>query len=95
MRVGDKWEKQSKRNGLHHNNLGLAIAASVAMLIFACVVTGHIDSVLASDNNEAPPPSGEHSLQKVRVGDIEMSYRTFGKGEPLLLVHGFGGSMDV
>jgi pimeloyl-ACP methyl ester carboxylesterase len=94
MGVGEKWEKQSKRNRLHHNNLGLAIAASVAMLIFAAVVTGHIDSVLASDNNEVPP-SGEHPLQKVKVGDIEMSYRTFGKGEPLLLVHGFGGSMDV
>jgi len=94
MRVGEKRENQSKRNRLHHDNLGFAIAASVAMLICTAVVTGHIDSVLASDNNQVSA-SGEHSLQKVKVGDIEMSYRTFGKGEPLLLVHGFGGTMDV
>jgi pimeloyl-ACP methyl ester carboxylesterase len=33
-------------------------------------------------------------LEKVRVGDIEMAYKTFGKGDPILLIQGVGGSMD-
>ena len=33
-------------------------------------------------------------LEKVRVGDIEMAYKMFGKGDPILLIQGVGGSMD-
>ena len=32
-------------------------------------------------------------LQKVHVGDIEMAYKMFGKGDPILLIQGVGGSM--
>ena len=33
-------------------------------------------------------------LEKVHVGDIEMAYKMFGKGDPILLIQGVGGSMD-
>ena len=34
-------------------------------------------------------------LEKVRVGDIEMAYKMFGKGDPILLNKGVAGSMDA
>ncbi len=33
-------------------------------------------------------------LEKVHVGDIEMAYKMFGNGDPILLIQGVGGSMD-
>jgi pimeloyl-ACP methyl ester carboxylesterase len=33
--------------------------------------------------------------QKVRVGDIDIAYKIFGKGEPLLLIPGFAMTMDI
>src|SRR5215510_7110689 len=33
-------------------------------------------------------------LQKVHVGDIDVGYKMFGKGEPFLLIGGIGSKMD-
>ena len=33
-------------------------------------------------------------LKKVHVGDIDVAYKMFGKGDPILLIQGVGGSMD-
>jgi pimeloyl-ACP methyl ester carboxylesterase len=33
-------------------------------------------------------------VEKVHVGDIDVGYKMFGKGEPILLIQGLGGSMD-
>jgi pimeloyl-ACP methyl ester carboxylesterase len=33
--------------------------------------------------------------KKIRVGDIEIAYKTFGKGDPILLISGSGNVMDV
>jgi pimeloyl-ACP methyl ester carboxylesterase len=33
-------------------------------------------------------------VEKVHVGDIDIAYKTFGKGEPILLIQGLGGSMN-
>ena len=33
-------------------------------------------------------------LKKVHVGDIDIAYKMFGKGDPILLIQGVGGSMD-
>lgn len=33
--------------------------------------------------------------KKVRVGDIDISYRMFGQGYPLVLIMGFSGTMDI
>ena len=32
-------------------------------------------------------------IKQVRVGDIDISYKTFGKGDPILLIMGYAGSM--
>ena len=34
-------------------------------------------------------------MKKVTVGDIEIAYKTFGRGEPILLISGSGNVMDV
>ena len=34
-------------------------------------------------------------IKKVHVGDIDIAYKTFGKGEPILLVSGAGGDMNA
>ena len=34
------------------------------------------------------------TLKKVRVGDIDIAYKMFGKGEPILLISGAGGDMN-
>jgi len=34
-------------------------------------------------------------LHKVQVDDIQIAYKTFGRGEPLLLIMGFSGTMDM
>jgi len=31
--------------------------------------------------------------KQARVGDIDISYKTFGKGDPILLIMGYAGSM--
>ena len=33
-------------------------------------------------------------VEKVHVGDIDIAYKTFGKGEPILLIYGLGGNMS-
>jgi pimeloyl-ACP methyl ester carboxylesterase len=33
-------------------------------------------------------------LEKVHVGDIDVGYKKFGKGDPILLIQGIGGSMN-
>jgi hypothetical protein len=33
--------------------------------------------------------------KKVHVGDIDITYKTFGKGDPILLISGNGNVMDV
>jgi len=33
-------------------------------------------------------------VEKVHVGDIDVGYKMFGKGEPILLIQGLGGSMN-
>ena len=35
------------------------------------------------------------SLKKVHVGDIDIAYKTFGKGDPFLLISGSGLAMDM
>ncbi len=44
--------------------------------------------------------SSQQTLEKggirmVAVGDIEMAYQTFGEGDPLLLIMGYSGTMDL
>src|SRR5438552_2448968 len=41
-------------------------------------------------------PAGEPAaIQHVVVGDLHVAYRVWGQGEPLLLITGFGATMDI
>ena len=37
----------------------------------------------------------EIPLEKVRVGDIDVGYKVFGKGEPIILFNGASDNMDA
>lgn len=61
---------------------------------------GQVESI--SNNESTLPYSNSESVsidkvnpKKVIVGDIEIAYKTFGKGEPILLISGSGNVMDV
>ena len=54
------------------------------------------------NNNELTLPDSSEFVsidkidpKKVIVGDIEIAYKTFGRGEPILLISGSGNVMDV
>ena len=62
--------------------------------------SGQVESI--SNNESTLPDSNSESVsidkvntKKVIVGDIEMAYKTFGRGEPILLISGSGNVMDV
>src|SRR5215813_10847428 len=45
-------------------------------------------------NNANPLNIKNIPVKKVHVGDIDIAYKTFGKGEPFLLIGGVGDKMD-
>jgi hypothetical protein len=47
-----------------------------------------------NSNNANPINIQNIPVKKVHVGDIDIAYKTFGKGEPFLLISGLGGTMD-
>src|SRR5689334_18198684 len=63
----------------------------VALALGAVAVAGV--SALASTARAAAAPAPQEG--KTTVGDIEMAYRIQGEGEPLLLIMGLAGTMDI
>jgi hypothetical protein len=47
------------------------------------------------DSNSEFVSIDKAEIKKVIVGDIEIAYKTFGRGEPILLISGSGNVMDV
>jgi pimeloyl-ACP methyl ester carboxylesterase len=88
-----------------NENLLLAFLI-ISTVIFSCIILdnmmtnivyGQIGSdLLVSNRNTANLINLEDiPLEKVQVGDIEIAYRLFGKGEPLILHNGASDSMDA
>src|SRR5687768_9494946 len=85
----------------------LFIVVFISTLIFSCmtVVNGFTNVTYGQTNaTQAIPTSNvttslvntqDIPLQKVRVGDIEMAYKMFGKGDPLILHNGASDHMDA
>jgi len=46
-------------------------------------------------NNANPLNIKNIPIKKVHLGDIDLAYKTFGKGQPFLLISGAGGNMDA
>jgi len=81
------------------------IVAVLSILIFSSmtVVNGFTNTINGQTNATQVNSTNDSMnmvnmqdipLQKVQVGDIEMAYKMFGKGDPILLIQGVGGSMD-
>lgn len=65
--------------------VALVLAMMVPLLLGSCVRT-------VSSNQEVP---GKAATRMVPVGDIDIAYKVFGKGDPLLLIMGYSGTMDL
>ena len=53
------------------------------------------NELTSPDTNFESVSINQADLKKVIVGDIEIAYKTFGRGEPILLISGSGNVMDV
>ena len=63
---------------------------------FTNVVYGQTNATQANSTNVTGLVNTQDiPLQKVRVGDIEMAYKMFGKGDPLILHNGASDHMDA
>jgi len=53
------------------------------------------NEIMLPDNSSEFVPINKVNPNKVTVGDIEIAYKNFGNGEPILLISGSGNVMDV
>ena len=58
------------------------------------VAYGQSDPNQMNSNTTSSVNIQDIPLKKVRVGDINIAYKMFGKGEPILLISGAGGDMN-
>ena len=59
---------------------------------------GSNSSIDFDDNATATATSlniQEIPVEKVRVGDIDIAYKTFGNGDPIILINGLSAAMDI
>src|SRR5215469_6434558 len=61
---------------------------------FAKVVYGQSNPNQVNSNTTSSVNIQAIPLKKVHVGDIDIAYKMFGKGEPILLITGVGGDMN-
>jgi pimeloyl-ACP methyl ester carboxylesterase len=57
-------------------------------LLGAALALAFLPSVAGADASSAP-------VRHVRLGDVDLAYRSIGHGEPLVMVMGLGGTMDA
>jgi pimeloyl-ACP methyl ester carboxylesterase len=73
----------------------IASPFGIVSLQFASAQASQVSADMNNNNNNANSLNLQDiPLQKVHVGDIDVAYRTFGKGEPFLLISGMGGTKD-
>src|SRR5206468_8984126 len=58
-------------------------------------VYGQLDQMNSNNNTNSLLNTQNIPVKKVHVGDIDVAYKTFGKGEPFLLISGAGMNMDA
>jgi hypothetical protein len=78
-------------------------------VIFALIIAtpsirnlGYLDITKVVYGQPAPDRTNSNTtnsvnipLEKVHVGDIDIAYKMFGKGEPILLINGASDNMDA
>ena len=57
--------------------------------------TSTIKNSTMTTANESSFSLNNIQTKKVRVGDIDVAYKIFGQGEPLLLIPGFSATIDI
>lgn len=91
-------ERNSQENKKRPFKVWRMVISASFVLAFLIVLTANevVQARATQDANENRAYlSDESALRRVQVGDIEIAYKVFGKGEPIVLIHGYGGSMDV
>jgi pimeloyl-ACP methyl ester carboxylesterase len=61
---------------------------------FAKVVYGQSNPNQVNSNTTSSVNIQDIPVKKIHVGDIDVSYKVFGKGDPILLIAGVGNKMD-
>jgi pimeloyl-ACP methyl ester carboxylesterase len=69
----------------------LAMSLALTMIISAITLSNPIQLVASTVDS---PNIQNIPVKRVHVGDIDIAYKTFGKGEPILLIGGLGMGMN-
>lgn len=72
-------------------------ALLIVTLLISFLTTTAVFGQMTTTEERTTALSFLHNIQTktVRVGDIDIAYKIFGKGEPLLLIPGFAMTMDI
>jgi hypothetical protein len=75
----------------------LLLIPSSAMVIANTILDKAANAYANQMNSNLTNPIATQNIlpKKVHVGDIDIAYKMFGKGEPLLLIPGFSQTMDM
>ena len=75
----------------------IASPFEIASLQFAYAQASQVSSDVNNNNNNNANSLNlqDIPLKKVHVGDIDVAYKMFGKGEPIILLNGAGEDMDA
>jgi pimeloyl-ACP methyl ester carboxylesterase len=77
------------------NNHKIVLVALFAVVLAISVSNANPIYGLSGINATDSPNIQNIPVKRVHVGDIDIAYKTFGKGEPILLVSGAGGDMNA
>jgi pimeloyl-ACP methyl ester carboxylesterase len=77
------------------NNHKIVLVALFAIVLAISVSNANLIYGLSGINATDSPNIQNILVKRVHVGDIDIAYKTFGKGEPILLVSGAGGDMNA
>jgi pimeloyl-ACP methyl ester carboxylesterase len=77
------------------NNHKIVLVALFAVVLAISVSNANPIYGLSGINATDSPNIQNILVKRVHVGDIDIAYKTFGKGEPILLVSGAGGDMNA
>ena len=82
--------------------MSVVIVMMLIVFAFASMVNNTLAYTTSTIKNSTMTTANASSFslnniqtKKVRVGDIDVAYKIFGQGEPLLLIPGFSATMDV
>lgn len=75
--------------GVSYNDFKSAYSASTAASPFISSKSS------LQDNHQPKMQSQTNNTEKIKVGDIDIAYKKFGQGDPLLFIPGFSATMDI